>query len=116
MNRKALAIHRSLLTAYIGLEMKHKLLLALTLSVFGNASFAQSLPPVLIQSLGCDQATDSCSLTIANEQFGSSECTSNKIGWDSSSDQGKLALALLSSAMMTEHQVKLTVTEGCYNS
>ncbi|BCL71387.1 hypothetical protein TUMSATVNIG1_33530 [Vibrio nigripulchritudo] len=96
--------------------MKHKLYIALGLSLFGTAAMAQSLPPASIQSLGCDQATNRCSLTLNLEQVGPAECTANQITWESDSEQGKLAVALLSSAMMTNHQVEIELSNACYNA
>ena len=77
---------------------------------------AQRLPTASIQSLGCDQATNRCFLTLNLEQMGPAECTANKITWESDSEQGKLAVALLSSAMMTHHQVELELSNTCYNT
>jgi len=101
--------------AYRGLEMKRNLLIALAISAFSNIVNAQSLPAASIQSLGCDKATNRCSLALNIDQAGPAECMSNRVSWESESEQGKLAVALLSSAMMTYHQVEIQLSDSCYN-
>ncbi|UTM57402.1 hypothetical protein L4174_000455 [Photobacterium sp. CCB-ST2H9] len=93
--------------------MKVKSLLVIAFSAFCSVAHAEISEPQLIQQVGCDQESQQCALSFGVEKVGPAECASNKINWSSETTQGKLAVALLSSAMMTQHQVAVAVDSVC---
>ncbi|NAW88728.1 hypothetical protein [Photobacterium halotolerans] len=93
--------------------MKINPLLFIALSAFCSVAQAEVSEPQWIKQIGCDQESQQCALSFGIEKMGPSGCASNKISWSSETTQGKLAVALLSSAMMTRHQVAVEFDSFC---
>ncbi|WP_330961506.1 hypothetical protein [Photobacterium sp. 53610] len=93
--------------------MKFKTLICVALSAFCTVAQAEVSAPQWITQIGCDQQSQQCVFSLGAEKVGPAECASNKISWSSDTTQGKLAVALLSSAMMTRHQVVVAIDSVC---
>ncbi|MEI8634655.1 hypothetical protein P4S72_26720 [Vibrio sp. PP-XX7] len=93
--------------------MKIKLIPIIAFSAMSFFVHAETHPSQLITNLGCDTSTTQCTLTLGSTHVGPAECASSKVSWNNETTQGKLAVALLSSALMTNHKVSISVSAQC---